>query len=173
MSETSSKKSKTKESSATKSDSKAKESTSAKSETKAKDASASKSDSGTKTSDGGSKGEGKSARESVGGATGVHYGYFSSVRTPAYRSGWDQIWGSKNGKKKKASNNNKPAARKSSTRQKPAPIAVSFDIDDLPAELRDGLVEIARGQLKKRRLSYDKHARAGSVDWRIECRIDR
>lgn len=154
MSKSSSKGTKAKEKPAAKSDSKPKESDSAK-------------------SDSGSKEVAKSARESVGGATGVHYGYFSSVRTPAYRSGWDQIWGKKNGKKKKASNNNKPAARKSSTRKKPAPIALSFDIDDLPAELRDGLVEIVRGQLKKRRLSYDKHARAGSVDWRIECRIDR
>ena len=41
---------------------------------------------------------GKSARESIGGKADVHYGYFSSVRSPAYRSGWDAIWGSGNGK---------------------------------------------------------------------------
>lgn len=152
MSETSSKGTKAKDSSAAKSDSKAKESTSAK-------------------SDSGSKEAGKSARESIGGTAGVHYGYFSSVRTPAYRSGWDQIWGDKNGKKQ-ASNSNKSPARKSSTRKKHAPIALSFDIEDLPEELREGLVEVVRSQLKKRRVSYDKHARAGSVDWRIECRIE-
>ncbi len=38
---------------------------------------------------------GKSAKESIGGATDVHYGFFSSVRTPAYRSGWDEIWANK------------------------------------------------------------------------------
>ena len=38
---------------------------------------------------------GKSARDSAGGKADVHYGYFSSVRTPAYRSGWDEIWGGK------------------------------------------------------------------------------
>ena len=35
----------------------------------------------------------KSARESVGGKSEVHYGYFSNVKTPEYRSGWDSIWG--------------------------------------------------------------------------------
>ncbi len=38
---------------------------------------------------------GKSAKRSVGGASQVHYGYFSSVRSGAYRSGWDDIWNSK------------------------------------------------------------------------------
>ena len=48
----------------------------------------SKSDSSTASSGGG-----KSSRDSIGGSKEVHYGYFSSVRTPEYRSGWDEIWG--------------------------------------------------------------------------------
>ena len=28
---------------------------------------------------------------SVGGSKEVHYGYFSSVRTPEYRSGWEDL----------------------------------------------------------------------------------
>jgi hypothetical protein len=36
-----------------------------------------------------------SARESVGGASEVHYGYFSNVRNDNYRSGWDDIWDAK------------------------------------------------------------------------------
>ncbi len=42
---------------------------------------------------------GKSAKGSVGGASQVHYGYFSSVRSGAYRSGWDDIWNGKPNKR--------------------------------------------------------------------------
>ena len=42
----------------------------------------SKSDSSTASSSGG-----KSMRDSIGGSKEVHYGYFSSVRTPEYRAG--------------------------------------------------------------------------------------
>ena len=38
---------------------------------------------------------GKSAKESVGGAAVGHYGYFSNIKTPEYKSGWDDIWGKK------------------------------------------------------------------------------
>ena len=45
---------------------------------------------------------GKSARESIGGAAVGHYGYFSNIKTPEYKSGWDDIWGKKDsGSKKK------------------------------------------------------------------------
>ena len=46
----------------------------------------------TKSSDGAKESgndAGKSARDSIGGKSDAHYGYFSSVRTPEYRSGWD------------------------------------------------------------------------------------
>ena len=36
-----------------------------------------------------SDGGGKSARESAGGSNEIHYGYFSNIKTPEYRSGWD------------------------------------------------------------------------------------
>ena len=52
------------------------------------DAGASKANGESGKSDGG-----KPARESVGGAKEVHYGYFSNVRTAEYRDGWDAIWG--------------------------------------------------------------------------------
>ena len=44
---------------------------------------------------------GKSAKGSVGGASQVHYGYFSSVRSGAYRSGWDGIWNDKPDKRRR------------------------------------------------------------------------
>ncbi len=118
------------------------------------------------SSDGGTD-AGKSARESTGGTSDAHYGYFSSVRTPAYRSGWDSIWG-KNG-----DGEQRPARSTRKPRKKPQPITLSLDLDALPAALKDGLVEIARTELKKSRVSYERRDKAGAVDWRIVCRVDR
>ena len=121
---------------------------------------------------------GKSARESAGGKADVHYGYFSSVRTPAYRSGWDSIWGSKNGeggededetpRQRRAAR----AGRAAKARKRRDPITVTLDLDALPPELKDGLVEIASAELKKSRVSYVRRDKAGAIDWRITCRAD-
>lgn len=116
-------------------------------------------------SPGGGTESGKSARESVGGTGDVHYGYFSSVRTPAYRSGWDSIWGGDGARP--------PDKRPPKPRKKPRPITLDLDLDDLPPPLRDGLIAVARAELKKSRVSYERRARAGAVDWRIVCRVDR
>lgn len=104
---------------------------------------------------------GKSSRESVGGSGAVHYGFFSNVKTPQYRSGWDDIWNKKTSSKKK-----KPARAKE-------PVVVSLSLEDLPAEMQQGLADIARARLKKSRINYDKRAKAGSVTWRIECEVKR
>ena len=119
-------------------------------------------------SSGGGAGAGKSARDSVGGTKDVHYGYFSSVRSPAYRSGWDAIWGGGDGVRAPRTAGNAPKPRK-----KPRPITLDLDLDDLPPPLRNGLIEIARAELKKSRVSYERRDKAGAVDWRIVCRVDR
>ena len=125
-------------------------------------------------------GKGKSARESAGGKADVHYGYFSSVRTPAYRSGWDAIWGSENGdgadngdetprqSRQRAARASGPAK----ARKRRDPITVTLDLDDLPPALKDGLVEIASARLKESRVSYARRDKAGAIDWRIVCRVD-
>ena len=120
---------------------------------------------------------GKSARESAGGKSDVHYGYFSSVRTPAYRSGWDAIWGSENGDD--ADNRDETPGRQAARASRPAkarkrrePITVTLDLDDLPPDLKDGLVEIASARLKESRVSYARRDKAGAIDWRITCRVD-
>lgn len=150
---------------------------------KAKDdkASASDASSDTKSSEGAKesgKDAGKSARESAGGKADAHYGYFSSVRTPEYRSGWDEIWGSKNGddagngeeapRQRRAARASRPAK----ARKRRDPITVTLDLDTLPPELKDGLVEIASAELKKSRVSYARRDKAGAIDWRITCRVD-
>ena len=121
---------------------------------------------------------GKSARDSAGGKADVHYGYFSSVRTPAYRSGWDAIWGSQNGENG-ADEDEAPRQRRAARASRPAkarkrrdPITVTLDLDTLPPELKDGLVEIASAELKKSRVSYARRDKAGAIDWRITCRVD-
>ena len=104
---------------------------------------------------------GKSSRESIGGAGAVHYGFFSNVKTPKYRSGWDDIWSAETKPKKK-----KQARAKE-------PIVISLASDDLPDELQKSLAEIARAQLKKSRINYDNRAKAGAVTWRIDCEVKR
>ena len=149
----------------------------------AKDDAAGKSDasSDAKPSDSGKdagKEAGKSARDSAGGKADVHYGYFSSVRTPAYRSGWDEIWGSRNGENG-ADEDEAPRQRRAARASRPAkarkrrdPITVTLDLENLPPELKDGLVEIASAELRKSRVSYARRDKAGAIDWRITCRVD-
>ena len=120
----------------------------------------------------------KSAREAVGGKSEVHYGYFSSVRTPEYRSGWDSIWGNRNGtngeNEDEAPRQGQAvhAGRPAKARKRREPVTVTLDLDDLPPSLKDGLVEIARAELKKSRVSYARRDKAGAIDWRITCRVD-
>ena len=128
----------------------------AKSETKSDAPSPSSADSG-----------GKSAKESVGGAAVGHYGYFSNIKSPEYKSGWDDIWGKKNN-----SGGKKKTAKKSAPTPK-TPVVVSLDFEDLPEELRDGLAQAVRAQLKKKRISYDARARKGDIDWTIDCEVRR
>ena len=110
----------------------------------------------------------KSARESVGGKSEVHYGYFSNVKTPEYRSGWDSIWG--NGKTNGA-RRNRPA---SSPAKAKSPIRLTLDFDDLPETVRDELREAAGRALKaKSRLNLERRERSGAVGWTIECEVRR
>ena len=108
---------------------------------------------------------GKSAKESIGGAAVGHYGYFSNIKTPEYKSGWDDIWGKKTNSidKKK---NLKRVANKTKN-----PVLVSLDFEDLPLSVRNGLIDAVRGQLEKKRVSYKARAKKGNVDWTINCEI--
>jgi hypothetical protein len=127
-------------------------------------------DASSASSESSSGGEGgKSARESVGGAAVGHYGYFSNIKTPEYKSGWDDIWGNdKSGSAKKKA----PAKKKAAPKRK-EPRVVTFDFEDLPADLQAGLAGAARAQLKKARINYAARDKAGAVTWRIECKVER
>ncbi|MBT5498741.1 MAG: hypothetical protein HOK54_23645, partial [Alphaproteobacteria bacterium] len=102
-----------------------------------------------------SSGGGKSTRDSIGGSKEVHYGYFSSVRTPEYRSGWDDIWGKKSKKK---------SAPKSRAKTK-GPVDLDLEFDKLPADLRDGLMEHARKKLHRTPAGFKKLQEAGDIEW--------
>lgn len=124
----------------------------------------------TASSDTSSGGEaGKSARESVGGAAVGHYGYFSNIKTPEYKSGWDDIWGNK----KKSGGKDKAAAKPKAAPVRKEPRVAAFDFEDLPTDIQAGLAAAARAQLKKARVNYDSRNKAGAVTWRIECKVER
>ena len=142
-------------------------STPQKSDTKSETKSEPKS-SETKTTSSSAESGGKSAKDSVGGAAVGHYGYFSNIKSPEYKSGWDDIWG-----KKKKSGGKKKSAGKKSTPKPRAPFVVSLDFEDLPKGVRDGLADAVRDQLKKKRISYDTRAKKGEVDWKLDCEVKR
>ena len=131
-------------------------------------------DSGTETS--AKSGGGKAQKETISSSD-VHYGYFSSVRTPAYRKGWDDIFGKKKSPSVKAGKNESPARSKSSRKTKKStikqPITLELDIGELPEALRAALNEEIRRKVKRRRVNYDKLDKAGAVRWNIVCEIER
>jgi hypothetical protein len=93
----------------------------------------------------------------------VHYGYFSSVRTPEYRSGWDDIWGKKSKKK---------SAPKSRAKTK-GPVELELEFEKLPADLSDGLMEHARKKLRRTPASFKKLQEAGDIEWSLSVRVEK
>jgi hypothetical protein len=129
--------------------------------------SSSSSSSPSSTSESSSSG-GKSSRESVGGKSAVHYGYFSNIKTPEYKSGWDDIWG-----KKKKSGGRKAAGRKKAAPKAKEPESVEIDFAVLPESVRTALAAAAAEQLKKKRVSYAARDKKGDIVWRIACEAKR
>ena len=119
-----------------------------------------------------------SGKAAMGGAGEVHYGFFSNVKTPHYRSRWDSIWskGRKSDGKAAKKSEKGVAAKKSPARRsiRPKdPLEVSLTLDDLPDEVRAALIEAARAKLKGSRVSYDRRDKAGAVSWNIACTVRR
>ena len=126
--------------------------------------SSSSSESSSSSSSASSGGSGKSQRESVGGSKEVHYGYFSSVRTPEYRSGWDAIWG------KKSKSSTKTVKNK--VRKLAGPVELDLAFDKLPDNLRKALMEHVRKKLRRTPNGFKKLQESGAVDWNLTVRID-
>ncbi|MBO89787.1 MAG: hypothetical protein CMP14_09725 [Rickettsiales bacterium] len=119
------------------------------------------SDSSASSSSSSNGGGGKSQRDSIGGSKEVHYGYFSSVRTPEYRNGWEAIWG----KKSKKSSGGK--AKKST-----GPVELNFEFDTLPENLQEALMEHARKKLRRTPKGFKKLQEMNAIDWSLSVRID-
>ena len=96
----------------------------------------------------------KSSRESIGGPSAVHYGYFSNIKSPEYRSGWDDIWS-----KKKS----KPRTKKT--------VSVNFSFQSLPNDVQSALVAAAREELKKARVKFDNREKMGEIIWHLKCEV--
>jgi hypothetical protein len=116
--------------------------------------------SSTSTSSGG---DGKSTRDSIGGSKEVHYGYFSSVRTPEYRSGWDDIWGKKSKKKTVSKSKAKTTG----------PVDLEIDFGTLPADLCEGLMDHARKKLRRTPAGFKKLQEAGDIEWTLSVRVEK
>jgi hypothetical protein len=110
-----------------------------------------------------SGGDGKSTRDSIGGSKEVHYGYFSSVRTPEYRSGWDDIWGKKSKKKTVSKSNVKTTG----------PVDLEIDFGTLPADLCEGLMDHARKKLRRTPAGFKKLQEAGDIEWTLSVRVEK
>ena len=104
---------------------------------------------------------GKSSKESVGGTNAVHYGFFSNVKTPEYRSGWDDIWA----KTKKAG---KPRKK-----EKKEPLILEIKFAELSPAIQEALADVARVKMKKSRISYDSREKKGGVSWNSSCEVKR
>lgn len=147
-------------------------STDAKSDASAEKSSSATSETSTEASTGSDASSGKAQKDTVS-AGGVQYGYFSSVRTPAYRKGWDEIFGKKDSA---GDESEKTPARKRGKGKRATikqPITVDLDIDELPDDLRAALGDEIRRQTKGKRINYDKLTAAGAVHWSISCEIRR
>ena len=147
-------------------------STSKASDSKSKDSGSSDSSTSksTESGDSGNSG-GKSAKESIGGATDIHYGFFSSVRTPAYRSGWDEIWAKKDARPARKKSANSTSKNKTKTGAKPT--TVNLSISDFPENVQESLVETARLKMRKSRSNFDKLDELGLVNWTIDVTVNR
>ena len=104
---------------------------------------------------------GKSSKESVGGKDAVHYGFFSNVKTPEYRSGWDDIWA-------KAK---KPGKLRKNEKKEPLILEIKFA--ELPPTIQEALADVARVKMKKSRISYDSREKKGGVSWNLSCEVKR
>ena len=104
---------------------------------------------------------GKSSKESAGGTNAVHYGFFSNVKTPEYRSGWDDIWARKE----------KPVKSRTNKAKKPLIVEIAFN--ELPPSIQEVLADAARVKMKKSRMSYDSSEKKGGVSWNLNCEVKR
>ena len=133
-----------------------KSSTSKKKETPDTDSSGGTKSKSSSSTSGTSSGGGKSTRESIGGAKDVHYGYFSSVRTPEYRSGWEAIWG-----KKKLKGGQSKVVQD---------LEITFE--DLPDDLRNDLTDFLSKKLRRNSNRLHKMQNSGKILWNISVRVD-
>tara|TARA_B100000700_G_scaffold312254_1_gene395582 strand:+ start:1235 stop:1654 length:420 start_codon:yes stop_codon:yes gene_type:complete len=104
----------------------------------------------------------KSSKESIGGPQAVHYGFFSNVKTPEYRSGWDDIW----------SKNKKTKTKTSISIRKKERKILDINFDELSASVQKDLIKVAQRALKNSDINYDKRMKEHKVNWEIKCRVE-
>jgi len=88
--------------------------------------------------------------------------HFSSVSTPAYRSGWDNIFGNKN-------------SSKSSVMVSEDKITNEFSLSDgeINKELRQALFEAFSGKAKDEGFELPKSSEIGIMKYNISCKFNK
>ena len=128
---------------------------------------AEKSESGKKDVDKSVADGGTSSTESTGAApksaSQTSISHFSSVSTPAYKTGWDSIFG--------GSETQSPSKIKT-LRDDDLPDQLAIDDDDIDAELRAALYKIFQKKARKQGISLAQLKKRASISYGLTCDIE-
>ncbi|MCP4937527.1 MAG: hypothetical protein GY927_25780 [bacterium] len=124
------------------------------------DAGKSKSDGTVKTSDANSSGNANSAPKSASESSISH---FSSVSTPAYKAGWESIFGGSKAHQKRKSN---------SANDDHFPDHLTIDDEDIDEELRSVLFKVFQKQARKQGISLAKIKKRVEFSYTLNCGIE-
>jgi hypothetical protein len=127
--------------------------TEAKTETKKPEASPALAESASAAPSSGST-EGKSASQ-------LSISHFSSVSTPAYRAGWEAIFGGKSAKKTRA--------KKANGHDRPDRLTI--DDEDIDPELRKTLYKLFQRQARKQGVSLAELKKTFVLEYGLTCNI--
>ncbi len=114
-----------------------------------------------KTSDASSGGSATSAPKS---AAETSISHFSSVSTPAYKAGWESIFGGSKSKQKEAS---------SSAKNDVFEGQLTLEDEDISEELRSALFKAFQKQARKQGISLAKNKKRVEFSYTLQCDVEK
>jgi hypothetical protein len=88
--------------------------------------------------------------------------HFSSVSTPAYRSGWDNIFGNKNSSKSSVTKSEGTAHKE-----------FVLNDDEIDKKLRQAIYEAFSSKAKDEGLELPKSREIGIIEYNIRCKFNK